>query len=188
LLFQPAPFTEGAGQSAGGPARSALGGGEGAEVIAAAAEALTVAAPGPLASELLVVRAAAVADRGARPGLQGHALPVAAVAAGPTVAALGEVMVEGFCRTAGRSEQASVAASLVYTLFRLRDGDPADKDTARRLAANYRACYGVPLTLPEPAKGAAIPPCWRAIASPSPFPSAKPSGVRRVGECSRGSG
>jgi hypothetical protein len=62
----------------------------------------------------------------------------------------------------GRSEQASVAASLVYyTLFRLHD-DPADEETARRLAAESRACYGVPLTLPEPAKGAAIPPCWRA--------------------------
>jgi hypothetical protein len=63
----------------------------------------------------------------------------------------------------GRSEQASVAASLVYyTLFRLRDGDPADEDMARRLAADYRACYGVPLTLPEPSKGALIPPCGRA--------------------------
>jgi hypothetical protein len=38
-----------------------------------------------------------------------------------------------------------VAAGLVYfTLFRLHDGDPADEDTARRLAAEYRACYGAP--------------------------------------------
>jgi hypothetical protein len=64
----------------------------------------------------------------------------------------------------GRSEQASVAASLVYyTLFRLRDGDPGDEDTARRVAADYRACYGAPLTLPEPAKGAALPPCWEVV-------------------------
>jgi hypothetical protein len=32
----------------------------------------------------------------------------------------------------------------------------------------YRACYGVPLALPEPKRGAAIPPCWRAVAPPSP--------------------
>jgi hypothetical protein len=76
----------------------------------------------------------------------------------------------------GRSEQASVAASLLYyTLFQLRDGDRADEDTARRLtagyracacwrrlAAEYRACYGIPLTLPSPVKGAALPPCSRA--------------------------
>jgi hypothetical protein len=67
----------------------------------------------------------------------------------------------------GRSEQASVAASLVYyTQFRLRDGNP-DEETARRLAASYRACSGVPLTLPEPAKGAAIPPCWRVVGAGS---------------------
>ena len=65
-------------------------------------------------------------------------------------------------RYPGRSEEASVAASLVYyTLFRLHDGNPEDEETARRLAADYRACYGAPLTLPEPAKGAAIPPCGR---------------------------
>jgi hypothetical protein len=47
-----------------------------------------------------------------------------------------------------------VAASLVsFCLFRPHDGDPADDETPRRLAAEYRACYGVPLTLPEPAKG-----------------------------------
>jgi hypothetical protein len=45
----------------------------------------------------------------------------------------------------GRSEEASVAAALVYfTLFRLADGSPGDEETARRLAADYRACYGVP--------------------------------------------
>jgi hypothetical protein len=67
-----------------------------------------------------------------------------------------------------RSEQASVAASLVYyTLFRLRDGDPADEETSRWLAADYRACYGLPLTLPHPAKGAAIPPCWLAVSASS---------------------
>jgi hypothetical protein len=38
---------------------------------------------------------------------------------------------------------------------------PEDEKSARRLAAEYRACYGVPLTLPEPAKGAAIPPWGR---------------------------
>ena len=66
----------------------------------------------------------------------------------------------------GRSEEASVAASLVYsTLFRLRDGDPADEETARSMPADYRACYGIPLTLPHPAKGAAIPPCWRAASA-----------------------
>jgi hypothetical protein len=63
----------------------------------------------------------------------------------------------------GRSEETSVATALVYfTLFRLQGGDLSDEGTARRLAAEYRACYGVPLTLPSPAKGAAIPPCWRA--------------------------
>jgi hypothetical protein len=56
-----------------------------------------------------------------------------------------------------------VACALVsFTLFGLHDGDPEDEETARRLAAESRACYGGPLTLPEPAKGAAIPPCWRA--------------------------
>jgi hypothetical protein len=66
-------------------------------------------------------------------------------------------------RYPGRAEQAAVAAGLVYfTLFGLHDGNPEEAATARRLAADYRACYGVPLMLPEPAKGAAIPPCWRA--------------------------
>jgi hypothetical protein len=66
-------------------------------------------------------------------------------------------------RYPGRSQQAAVACALVYfTLFRLHDGNPADEERARRLAAEYRTCYRVPLTLPEPAKGAAIPPCWRA--------------------------
>jgi hypothetical protein len=70
----------------------------------------------------------------------------------------------------GRSEQAAVAASLVnYSLFRLQDGDPSDEDTARRLTAAYRACYGVPLTLPEPAKGAARPPYWQNVAPASPL-------------------
>jgi hypothetical protein len=65
-----------------------------------------------------------------------------------------------------RSDEASVAASLVnYCLFRLRDRNPADEDTTRRLAADYRAGYGVPLTLPEPAKGAAIPPCWGVVSA-----------------------
>ena len=64
----------------------------------------------------------------------------------------------------GRPEEAAVSASLVgFTMFRLHDGDAADEKTARRLAAEYRACYGIPLTLPEPQKGAAIPPCWRAL-------------------------
>jgi hypothetical protein len=66
----------------------------------------------------------------------------------------------------GRSELAATAASLVnYSLFRLHDGDPQDEDTARRLAADYRACYGVPMTLPEPARGAALPPCWRVVSA-----------------------
>jgi hypothetical protein len=40
----------------------------------------------------------------------------------------------------GRSEEAAAACALVYfTLFRLHDGDPADEETARRLAAGYRA-------------------------------------------------
>jgi hypothetical protein len=59
-------------------------------------------------------------------------------------------------------EEASVAAGLVYsTLFRLQDGEPADEETARRLATDYRACYGLPFTLPAD-KGAPIPPGWRA--------------------------
>jgi hypothetical protein len=62
-----------------------------------------------------------------------------------------------------RPEEASVAASLVYfTLFGLHDGDPEEEATARRLAADYRTYYGAPLSLPEPAKGAAIPPSRRA--------------------------
>jgi hypothetical protein len=62
-----------------------------------------------------------------------------------------------------RPEEASVAAALVYfTPFDLHDGNADDEETARRLAADYQACYGIPLTLPEPQKGAAIPPCWRA--------------------------
>jgi hypothetical protein len=62
----------------------------------------------------------------------------------------------------GRSEQAATAASLVnYSLFRLRDGDPADEETARRLAAEYRACYGILFTLPAD-KGAPTPPGSRA--------------------------
>jgi hypothetical protein len=66
-------------------------------------------------------------------------------------------------RYPGRSEEAAVACAVIYfTLFCLHDGDPQDKKTARRLAAEYQACYGVPLTLPEPAKGVALPPCWRA--------------------------
>jgi hypothetical protein len=61
----------------------------------------------------------------------------------------------------GRPEGASVAASLVYfTLFRLHDGNPADEETARRLAAEYRACYDLPLTSPKGTSPA--PPCWRA--------------------------
>jgi hypothetical protein len=67
-----------------------------------------------------------------------------------------------------------VAAPLVYfCLFRLEDGDPEDEETARRLAADYQACYGLPLTLPEPAKGAAIPPFWQEAAPPSPLPPAQ---------------
>jgi hypothetical protein len=73
-----------------------------------------------------------------------------------------KAFVLGCRRYPGRSEEADVAASLVYsTLFRLRDGNPEDEATARRLF-EYRPCYGVPLTLPKPAKSGAIPPCWRA--------------------------
>jgi hypothetical protein len=58
----------------------------------------------------------------------------------------------------GWSEEASVAAVLVYyTLFRLRDGNQADEVSARRLAAEYRAGYGRPFTLPADT-GAPIPP------------------------------
>jgi hypothetical protein len=65
----------------------------------------------------------------------------------------------------GRPEQASVAAGLVYyTLFRLQEGDPADEETARRLAADYQARYGIPFTLPAD-KGAPIPPGWRAASA-----------------------
>jgi hypothetical protein len=69
-------------------------------------------------------------------------------------------------RYPNRSEEASVVANLVYrTRFRLRNGEPADQATARRPAADYRACDGIPLPPPEPAKGAALPPCWRRRAS-----------------------
>jgi hypothetical protein len=44
--------------------------------------------------------------------------------------------------------------------MRLRTDHEAEETV--RQAAEYRACYGVPLTLREPAKGEAIPPCWRA--------------------------
>jgi hypothetical protein len=61
----------------------------------------------------------------------------------------------------GRPEESSVAASLVYlTLFGLQDGDPADEQTARRLADEYHACYDLPLTFPRGSPP--IPPCWRA--------------------------
>jgi hypothetical protein len=77
-------------------------------------------------------------------------------------------------RYPGLSEEAAVACALVYfTLFRLHDGDPGDEETAGRLAADYLACSGVPLTLLEPVKGAALPPCWRAVAPPSPVTSAE---------------
>jgi hypothetical protein len=80
-------------------------------------------------------------------------------------------------RYPGRSEEAAVACALVYfTLFRLHDGNADDEETARRLAAEYRACYGGPLTLPSPGKGAAIPPCSRAVAPSSALP---PSNARR---------
>jgi hypothetical protein len=66
-------------------------------------------------------------------------------------------------RYPGRSEKAAVAGALVYfTLFGLREDNPKEEATARRLAANYRSCYGIPLTLPDPAKGAAIPRTRRA--------------------------
>ena len=66
-------------------------------------------------------------------------------------------------RYPGHTEEAAVACALVYfTLFSLHDGDPEDEETARRLAADYRARYGATLTLPEPVKLAALPPCWRA--------------------------
>jgi hypothetical protein len=65
-------------------------------------------------------------------------------------------------RYPGLSEKAAVASALVYfTLFCLHDGDHEDEKSARRLAAEYRACYGVLLTLPERVKGAVIPPCGR---------------------------
>jgi hypothetical protein len=65
-------------------------------------------------------------------------------------------------RYPGRSEKAAAACALVYfTLFCPHDGNSEDEKTARRLAAGYRACSGVPLTLPEPKRGAAVPPCWR---------------------------
>jgi hypothetical protein len=65
-------------------------------------------------------------------------------------------------RYPGRSEEAAACALVYFTLFRLHDSDPEDEKTARRLAAEYRACYRVPLTLPEPKRGAAMPPCGRA--------------------------
>jgi hypothetical protein len=62
----------------------------------------------------------------------------------------------------GRSEQARLAANLVYhALFLLQGGSSVDEETARRLAADYRQCYGIPLTLP--AEGGPIPPCWRVV-------------------------
>jgi hypothetical protein len=66
-------------------------------------------------------------------------------------------------RYPGRPEEAAVACALVYfTLVGLHDGNPEEEAAARHLAAEYRARYGIPLMLPEPQKGAAIPPCWRA--------------------------
>jgi hypothetical protein len=42
-----------------------------------------------------------------------------------------------------------VACALVYfTLFRLHDGDPADEETARRLAAERGGCAGQPTHCP----------------------------------------
>jgi hypothetical protein len=48
-------------------------------------------------------------------------------------------------RHPGRSEEAAAACALVdFTLSGLHDGDPEEEATARRLAADYRACYGAP--------------------------------------------
>ena len=61
----------------------------------------------------------------------------------------------------GRSEQARLGANLVYrALFLLQAGSSVDEETARRLAADYQACYGVSFTLPE--DGTGRPPWWQA--------------------------
>jgi hypothetical protein len=61
----------------------------------------------------------------------------------------------------GRSEQARLAANLVYrALFLLHEGSSVDEETARRLGADYRGCYGVSFTLPDDVAGR--PPWWWA--------------------------
>jgi hypothetical protein len=50
----------------------------------------------------------------------------------------------------GRSEEARLAANLIYcSLFSLQEGNSVDEACARRLAAEYRACYGVSFKLPD---------------------------------------
>jgi hypothetical protein len=65
----------------------------------------------------------------------------------------------------GRSEQARLAANLVHhALSSLQEGNSTDEETARRLAADYRACYGVLFTFPDTM--AEWPPLWWRGASP----------------------
>jgi hypothetical protein len=71
----------------------------------------------------------------------------------------------------GRSPEARLAANLLYSvLFSLEESNAANEDSARRLAADYRACYGVtfqfPAELAAPASGR-----WRVLSDdPEPTP------------------
>jgi hypothetical protein len=70
-----------------------------------------------------------------------------------------------------RSDQALLAANLIYcTLFSLQEGNSADEESARRLAADYRACYGVSFKFPDALSVPATCP-WRILNDdPAPVP------------------
>jgi hypothetical protein len=70
----------------------------------------------------------------------------------------------------GRPVQACFAANLIYcALFSLHEGNSADEDCARRLADDYRACYGVAFTLPDPLSNPATG-RWRILGEDEPPP------------------
>jgi hypothetical protein len=70
-----------------------------------------------------------------------------------------------------RSEQARLAANLVYfALETLQEANSVDEESARRLTADYRACYGVSFKFPD---DLTVPACgrWRVPrADPQPVP------------------
>jgi hypothetical protein len=62
----------------------------------------------------------------------------------------------------GRSDRACLAANLVYnSLFLLQGGTSVDEEIIRRLAADYRSCYGLSFKLP--ADLVDRPACWRFL-------------------------